>query len=137
MRKAILSGLLLIVMVSSFGQLSTSSPAPTRQYYLTKAKNQSTAGKVLAIGGIASIVTPIIILAPGNTSLDGVFTGLTVIGVGTVAALGSIPLFMASERNKKRARKATTYINVEGVSYIKQQDMAFHRYPAVTIRIRF
>jgi len=137
MKKATLLAILLVILVTSFGQQITSSPVSAGQDYLTKAKSQKKTAKTLLIGGGALIATSIIVLAPGTVSFDGMVPLLALAGVGGVSALGSIPLFIASGKNKRRAMKASTYIQLERVSYIRQQDIAFHRYPALSVKIHF
>ena len=46
-----------------------------------------------------------------NADFDQAGTGAVMIAIGFLADLGSIPLFIASSKNKKRAMKATVSLN--------------------------
>ena len=114
--------LLLIIIASlflfeSFSQQIDPAPALTKQDYMEKSKKQKTAAWVLLGGGAALIITGTILSAnevekdyqndPNNpfaplteADFDGpewVFT------TGIFAGLGSIPLFIASSRNRRKA----------------------------------
>ncbi|MDQ6755796.1 MAG: hypothetical protein M3004_02565 [Bacteroidota bacterium] len=68
----------------------------THEEYLTKSKNQKLFGFIFLGAG----VTTLAIISAGNTDLNAV--GPLAI-VGGAAALGSIPLFIAAGKNKRKA----------------------------------
>ena len=92
-----------------------SDPFPDKQYYLAKSKNQKTIAWVLLGGGVAMTSIGIILARnkiahekdPITALLD--IAGVNTIGYyvlssfGVAATLGSIPLFIASARNKRKA----------------------------------
>ena len=135
MRKILIWVILLATATTSYCQQTKSGEPLTRQEYLTKSKNQRTAARILLIGGGALLATTIIIAAPGNISFDNLGTVVTIGAIGGVAALGSIPLFIASGRNKRKAVNASAYINLEKGSFIQQQNIKFSTYPAISIKI--
>ncbi len=133
MKRVILISILACLFVASFGQLSQSS---TKEYYMTKAKNQRTAAKVLLIGGGALMATSIIILAPGRTSFDNIPGVIAIGGVGVAAAICSFPLFTAAVRNKYKGMAATANIKLEKNSFIYSRSQTVSNvYPALSLTI--
>ena len=103
MKKIILFALLLILSARSFSQQSYPSTPLTRSDYLQKSKNKKTAAWVLLGGGIVLIGTGFLIGASSESSFDDAYTGGIFVGVGVLSAIGSIPLFIASGKNKRKA----------------------------------
>jgi hypothetical protein len=94
----------------------------TGEYYLQKSKNQKTAAWIILGGGIAlSFVGIVGVSANYNifeeTSTQDTYAAITLVGTGL--ALGSIPLFIASGRNH---RKAATFSFKNERIYIPQQN---------------
>lgn len=91
-----------------FLQLSAqTNPSDTETDYLRKSKKQKTAAWILAGSGAGLVLigattkpNPNAGVGPGG---PGEGTGAVTITVGSLAMLGSIPLFIASSRNKKLA----------------------------------
>ncbi|MGH2554045.1 MAG: hypothetical protein ACRDEB_10025 [Chitinophagaceae bacterium] len=96
MKKIILFSLLLLLSATTFSQQTTTATSLTKTDYLRKSKNQKTAAWVLLGAGSACLA----IAAPGNVSFD-ILPALVIGGGGMVVA--SIPLFIASGKNKKKA----------------------------------
>lgn len=120
--------LLLSLSLSSFSQTDTTKKM-SRQDYLARSRGQKIAGFVLlGIGATCAAIA-----APGNVSFETLGTLVT---VGGLAALGSIPLFIAAGRNKRKARKASAGIDLQKSLLIQPNSYAFHYYPAVKLRFR-
>ncbi len=96
MKKMISLAMLLAVVVTSFSQQTEPSPVLTKQDYLQKSKSQRTSAFILLGTGAALLA----VAAPGNVSFD--ILPILVIG-GGAAIVGSIPLFIAAGKNKRRA----------------------------------
>jgi hypothetical protein len=127
MKRTIIAILLLFYFIPTFSQ-TTVAPAPlARADYLAKSKRQKTTGFILLGAG----VTLIAILAPGNTDLDAV--GILAPAAGA-CILGSIPFFIASGKNKKRAMNASAGIEMERLD-IAIQKITIQ--PAITLRVNF
>ena len=99
MKKNVVVALLLMVAVTSFSQ-----PAPVvKKDYLKKSSNQKFTAWVL-LGGGAAVVG---ITALSNLGVD--FTGpkkefpVVPVGIGAACMVGSIPFFIASGKNKRKA----------------------------------
>ncbi len=56
-------------------------------------------------------------------------------GVGVLSALGSIPLFIASTKNKRKANAATTFFKLETAPVIRLHSFVQHSLPAVSVKI--
>jgi len=144
MKKTIVSLTALIIGMSCFCQRVDSLQAMKTEY-LRKSKNQKTAAWVLLGGGIALTVTGMIIYSNAYTSAvendpwyfgsDANPTGAVIATVGLLSAAGSIPLFIASGKNKKRAMAISTSFKMEKASIAKGTMMVRRSYPALSIRI--
>jgi len=136
MKKIIFSTMLLIIATSTFSQQTNPSPTFTKQDYLKKSKHQKIAAKTLfGVGGVLVMLGSIQFNFAGsasevNNSRSTVFlvTGLAAIGA-------SIPLFIASSKNKKKA--ADVSFRMEKSSQIQQENFVYRSYPALTFRINF
>jgi len=145
--------LLLIITASlflfeSFSQQIDPAPALTKQDYMEKSRKQKTAAWVLLGGGAALIITGTILSAnevekdyqndPNNpfaplteADFDGpewVFT------TGIFAGLGSIPLFIASSRNRRKAM--TLSLKNEQFQSLKNSSLVYRPMPAVSLKVK-
>jgi len=103
MKKIIVFAVLLIVSVASFSQQTNSHPVLNKQDYLKKSKNQKTTAWVLLGGGAALILVGDLIGNSKESSFSDAGTGVVIAGIGALSMLGSIPLFIASGKNKRKA----------------------------------
>lgn len=126
MKKIILSAILLAIATTVFCQQTTPEPLPIANTdYLQKAKNQKTGAWILLGGGLLTTGIGLVVVASegANDAVDtyvGVFTGPNgtssssstsstgsiLIATGILMQAGSIPLFIASKKNKRRAMLA-------------------------------
>jgi hypothetical protein len=130
MKKIMVYFLMLVLPVISFCQKTNDSVPVVKTDYLTKSKSQKTAAFILL--GIG--VTTLTIAAVGDLDLDVLGT---VVIVGGVATIASIPLFIASGKNKRRAMKASAFIKMETVPLIQKQSFIQNSYPAFSVRFSF
>jgi len=147
MKKIILFALLLIFSITSFSQQTTTATTSAKTDYLKKGKNQNTAAWILLSGGFAFASTGIILGINGSAEeLVGAFTGeqsnKLEIGAGffftgLASMLGSIPLFIASSRNKRKASAVSTSFKIETGSFVGQAAPFKSGYPAIAIKINF
>ena len=127
MKKILLCVMILVISTSSFGQQIDTSKFNTRKYYLKKSRSQLVGGLILlGIGG-----TTLALVSNGKTSFN--ILPVLVIG-GGLFVLGSIPLFIASGRNKRKAMNATTLFKMETIPTLHQTGINFHSYPAISVR---
>ena len=103
-------------------------------------------------GGFALTVTSALIAAPKVTEdygniLVGVFSSEPVqennytaenilLITGTASMLASIPFFIASKKNKRRAMDITANIKMEDAKLIRNQFFVQTSYPAITVKIK-
>ncbi|HET6767699.1 MAG TPA: hypothetical protein VFH08_09880 [Chitinophagaceae bacterium] len=151
MKKSITYFLLLIIPVASFSQQTNDSIPLVNTDYLAKSKNQKTAAWVLLGGGFALTTTSILIASPkaaedltygfggfllGEPAPQNDYTAESILLVaGTAAMLGSIPLFIASGKNKRKASNMSTKIKMEKATIIGRQSFVQSSYPAIALKI--
>ena len=136
MKKFITFFLLMFFAVKTFSQIDTSTTRSSiKTDYLKKSKTQKTIAWVLLAAG-----TTLIIIGGGigthgaeDASFNDAATGGGLIIAGAVMDLGSIPLFIADAKNKRRALSVT--INNEFVPRLQQNMIAHVPIPMVGIRI--
>ena len=141
MKKIIVFALLLIISATSFSQQTKPSPALTKQDYLKKSKNQKTAAWLL-LGGGAAITTLGIALGTSGV-VDEVFTGdsksfdaaTVLIPVGLLSMVGSVPLFIAASKNKRKAENISAFLKIEHRSDVQQSSVVKTFYLAVSVKI--
>ena len=135
MKKIVTSIFFLLVAVISFCQQITPSPTHTREDYLQKSKNQKTAAWVLLGGGSALIIGGLLIGNGKDASFSAAGAGVVMGAAGFLSMVGSIPLFIASGRNKRKANNASVYLQFEKIPGIQQTGMSGRSYyPAVSVK---
>lgn len=114
--------------------------------YLKKSKSQKTAAWILLGGGtlLATIGAGITTADATEVVLTGLFTGeeahtssagpiLSLVGL--TAMVGSIPLFIAARKNKKKAAASFSF-KMENATQVNRLAFVKSQYPAVAYRIR-
>jgi hypothetical protein len=135
MQKIMIYFMLLAMPVTSFCQ-KTNDPVPViKTDYLAKSKSQKTAAWVLLGGGTVLIGTGFLIGDSKNSSFDDAATGAVLGGIGVLSAIGSIPLFIASGKNKRKAMNMTTSIKMEQATMIQNLSFVQRSYPAIALKI--
>lgn len=132
---------LLLFVVKSFSQTTTNT-AHSRDYYLTKSKNLNKAANILLAGGAVCILTAFLI-PKGEEIYDGSFfrkykndgiralLGLT----GITSMLGSIPFYIVSAKNKRKANAATLSFNNQRVLFPQRGTFVSKTQPTLTLKI--
>ena len=132
MKKIIFSLILLPCMVKSFGQ----TPAFSKDYYLKKSKTQKTVGWVMLGGGLA--ITAIFGFRK-DVEKQGINTdpledrNAPIVLAGIASALGSIPFFISSAKNKRRALSAA--ISSQKIFVPQQKGYALNTQPTLTFKL--
>lgn len=80
-------------------------------------------------------VTGLLIGNRQESSFDNAATGAVFAGIGVLSAIGSIPLFIASKRNKRKAMNASSYFKIEKTETIQQTGISFSSFPAISIKL--
>ena len=73
-------------------------------YYIQKSKNQRTAGLVLLGAGLVASGFGLLIGTGNNASFDDTQTGVTIMGIGALSGIVSIPLMIMAHANRNKAR---------------------------------
>jgi hypothetical protein len=113
--------------------------------YLQKSKNQKKAAFILLGSGVSLIIVSIIIpkgelvhegvfLDPSGDDYknDGIRTAFFI--TGAVATLASIPLFISSKKNQKRATSTSCILKLEN-SLAYGHNSLINYYPAIGLQI--
>ena len=136
MRKLFTCTFLLLMTTSSFCQQTGPGQPLPQNNYLQKSKKQKTAAWVLLGGGL--------VLAAGAAALDANSDWsksetpyLVAIGIGGASMLGSIPLFIASGRNKKRAMNASAYFQIRQNPVAASTGLTLHSTPTLSLQFNF
>ena len=137
MRKIILYTILLLIPAATFCQSTLNEIQAIKTDYLKKSKNQKTAAwMLLGSGIILETITFIIVIQDLEYGSDVSRTTQLIMGfTGGAAMLGSIPLFIASRKNKKKAMNMTTNIKMEKATIIERQSFVQSSYPAIAFKI--
>lgn len=138
--------LLFFCLALGFFTHSTAQYADSTAYklqadYLNKSRNQKTAGWILLGGGAG--LTAIGVIVGVATVWDDIIEGdtrgssggpiLMVTGLASMA--GSIPLFIAAGKNRRKAATAVS-LKMEKTTIMRQWAVSASRYPAVALRFR-
>ena len=143
MKKYILMTACLLMMLTVVAQQipqDSTTHTLTKEEYLKKSKGQKTGAIVLlAAGGTLALIGAAVSVDEG---VDYVFgedsngdVGGVLFVVGGVAMLGSIPLFVASRKNKEKAMKVS--FKNELALQLQKGSMYYKSIPSVNIKISF
>lgn len=128
--------MLLFLTASLFSQ-QKNTQSLSRQDYLEKSKKQKTAAWILLGGGAVLIGTGLLIGDRQESSFDNAATGGIIAGIGIASAIGSIPFFIASARNKRKVVEVSTYLEIQQNPVCAITGLNLRSYPALSIKINF
>ncbi len=146
MKKIFIAGLLLVFTAVSFGQQNSSPNIVfTQTDYLKKSKKQQTIAWLFIGGGAALVVAGAVIPKGERDGYDILTWSETyknddlrygLITVGVLSMGGSIPFFIASTRNKRKAIEASAFFDFEKAPVLNQMQISHQRFAVTGIRIR-
>jgi hypothetical protein len=136
MAKLLICTMLLLMTTCSFCQQTDSSHSLTQQNYLQKSKNQKTAAWVL-LGGGAAVAVVAAVLDVNSDWTKSETPYLVAISIGCASMLGSIPLFAASKRNKRKAMNASTWFEIRQSPALVNTGLVLHSIPTLSLRFNF
>ena len=126
---------LLLFMIVSFNAFNQQTTAPTQPLtktdYLQKSKNQKTAAWILLVGGTALAAGSIMWATQNLNSTGSGPIGLIV--AGGVSMLGSIPLFIASGKNKRKAMSMS--FKMQPVPQLQKNSLVNRQAPSLSLKI--
>ena len=136
---ALLSGSLTL---SGFSQSIPTQLTSIQTDYLKKSKHQKTATLILLSGGGALMITGYIIpkgevihespIGQKSYKNDGIRGALT--SSGAIVMLGSIPLFIASSKNKRKGMSLS--FKNEMVPRVQNRSFVYYAIPSLSLKIR-
>jgi hypothetical protein len=146
MKKIIILTLLLAFGTTSFCQQTVQKHSLTKTDYLLKSKKQKKIAWIFLGGGVAVAAVGAIIpkgeltgeisypcLCEDVHENDDIKAGFIL--AGAVSALGSIPFFIASGKNKRRAMQASVFIHIEKVPVLQSAGISSRSFPALGMKI--
>jgi hypothetical protein len=137
MKKIILCLTILLFIVKSFSQAQTSL-AFSKDSYLQKSKGQKTTGWIILGTGLGIAATGGIVQLMHEDKSDGGFdfdfTGAFIAIGGGVVSLLSIPFFISSSINKRKAASIT--ISNQNIFLPQQNSCALKTQPTIILKIR-
>src|SRR5258706_10695840 len=141
MKKIFVFTLLLILTTTTFSQQTTPSPTLTKQDYLQKSKHQKTAALIMLGGGATLFIVGGVIAAhdvvdifSGHLQNANNETAVILSITGAAALLGSIPLFIASSKNKKKGMSLS--FKNEMIPSIVNNNPVYQSVPAISLRLK-
>ena len=128
----------LSLQFSGFTQEPGTTPS-NQEMFLKKSQSQKTSAWVL-LGGGAALATGGLTIGLNNMDIfseenDSDYElGMGMFWVGSAAMLSSIPLFIASARNKGRAMSAPAYLKLQNYQAVSKDGFTKSSYPAISLR---
>lgn len=109
----------------------------TKEYYLQKSKNQNTAAWILlSAGGLMTIIGAVSFNDSwDNGSASSTDTAGFIMLGGVASSLVSIPLFISSGKNARKAAKLS--INNQAISLPQQNNIVKNYNPSLSLKINF
>ncbi len=146
--------MLLLITATSFCQQIDSLPTLDKQDYLQKSKKQKTAAWLLLSGGfVLSTVGAVVALDDAVAATDEAL--ITIVSLGTVdpeindkdntalanvlfftglgSMIGSIPLFSAAKKNKRRGMSFS--LSNQKIPSLQKSNFVYHQIPSVKLKI--
>ena len=126
MRYIFLSLALLLLIIKTFCQ-APSNHAISRDYYQKKSKNQQTIGWILLGAGVELTINGIV----QKDSVDVLFAGnvnnnndIAFYVLGGISMVSSIPFFIVSAKNKRKAIAATVGLGNQKIKFPELNNIA-------------
>jgi len=127
---------MLLMTATSFCQQANPPQPLTKNDYLQKSKNQKTAAWVLLGGGLALAVGGAVLDVNSDWSSSET-PYLVVITAGCASMLGSIPLFISSAKNKRKAMNASAFFEIRQNPVLTSTELISSKSPTLSIRLNF
>lgn len=148
MKQVIVLAVLIMFVSAALGQQARSISTKTSADYLTKSKKQKKTARILLAGGSGLIIASLVI-PRGALVYDGICVGQycsdeykndnlkTVLFItGAVSDLASIPFFISSKRNKKKATMSSVLLRMETTPVLTASGISSQHFPVVGINIQ-
>ena len=138
MKKILLSVLFALFTAATFSQQISSTARIDVTDYLQKSRHQKTAAWILLGGGVAMVSSSLIVglneVANSSFFFDANVTGSAILFVGgIVAAAASIPFFISSAKNKRRAMSLS--FKAEKSLILTSRGFGNTSFPALSLKV--
>jgi hypothetical protein len=140
MKKIFVLSLLLFFATASFAQQSAPKQHWTETDYYKKSKKQKTAAWIFTGVGSAVLFTTLIAEAVSVAVTLGQdkATGSTLpYTIGAASVVTGIVLFVASGKNKKKAKATSAFFKMEKASVLQETVFSNQSFPALGLKISF
>lgn len=139
MKKIIILTLVLAFAATSFGQQSAPKQHWTETEYYKKSKKQKTTAWIFTGVGSAVLLTTLI-----TDAFSSAFSGFeeSASGIAIPYAIGGacvatgVVFFVAAGKNKRKAKEASVFINMEKAPVLQSAAIRNQSFPAVGVKIR-
>ena len=133
MKKLLILLLFVAITLCGISQPLNNTGGRDKTDYLKKSRHQKTAAWILIGGGLFCAILGSIQVNSNYGGTDNSNShGLLIIGLAAIG--GSIPLFIASSHNKKKA--ASVGLKNELLPRVQSGGLVYHNSPALTLKIR-
>jgi hypothetical protein len=125
----------LIFLTIPIISINCFSQSAEKTDYLKKSKNKKAVAWAFLGGGVAVSaigLTQVIIVGSNSERVDN-GTGTVLLAAGLATSLTSIPFFIASKKNKKRA--LTAGVNMQQIKQLRNSVVYTAIHPAFTVNI--
>ena len=137
MKKITIVCLLLVFATASFCQQDDPKTTVTHIDLLKKSKQQKTFAWVLAGVSTISFGKALIDFADEDLfSEEYVHSYGLSVGVGLASLAGSVVLFVASGRNKRKAKAASAFLNMEKFPVLQGTSFINQSFPVIGVKIK-
>ena len=133
MKKITIGLLFFITATGCYSQQGKPLPTLSTNDYKTKAKNQKVIAWLLI--GRGSIVLYATTIHGINHMFESNQKLGVPLGIGLTLMAGSVPFFVASHRNLRKSKAASTSFIIEGVPNFRVDSNTNTYYPALAIKI--
>lgn len=142
MKMIITSIIMLTVSLVSYSQQTEPSAVLTKQNYLQKSKSQKTVAWILAGSGVGLMVAGFATVSEKDAANylfqvdnSGFNTSVTLFVIGGITTLSSIPFFIASGKNRRKAIAAKVSIDIKRSYGTESFAVKSSAYPALTLKL--
>lgn len=109
----------------------------TQEFYLRKSKRQKTTGWILLGSGVTLITSGILIASHEEGGVEAAIPFVFISGPGIVSSLVSIPFFISSAHNKKRAAALSPTVDLQQAPGNWNKGLAYKSFPAFGAKLQF
>ena len=146
MKKVLSVILMLAIGSSAFSQPTTETAPAVQTDYLKKSKNQNTLAWILLGGGLGLTSAGIAVgLNEAVNDISNIFSGeeqksssagAILFYTGLASMLTSVPLFIVSSSNKRKAEEVSVSLKMEKFTGFHQQSLVQKAYPSISLKIK-